>query len=365
MVFSPRWPDVSEDKEAINSEPSLFEPKTSNTYVYRYFRPEIKGPAGEAPGAAAGPKQTYLQIVFTGMVEGKDDEFNDYYDNHHGPELAGEAGFTGAQRMILVAPANRRENNSTPGSKYLAIFKIETSDIAAVKRNVMRPGKPAGATSEAADRNATRGLHVPGDRAADRGRQGYEPLARLTRNWPNRPRNAEKPAGASFQDVACRHNLWRPAWPLRLAATPAAIAGDAMPVPQQNALVQKYCAVCHDDAHRNGGLSLQHFDAAHADPGVAAMLLSKLTNGLPLATVSTAKTDQSVAAAIDVEMKKSAINAAGVPAPDSDTSRAWVLALVAEAARATDWTGSKSSPGPGVRFSGIESGKRRSRDYLG
>jgi hypothetical protein len=135
----------------------LFEPKTSNTYVYKYFRPELKGPGGEAPGAIPGPKQTYLQIVFTGMVEGKDDEFNDYYDNHHGPELVGEAGFVSAQRMILVHPANNRENNSTPGSKYLAVFRIETSDIAAVKKNVLRPGHPPGATSEAADRNATRG----------------------------------------------------------------------------------------------------------------------------------------------------------------------------------------------------------------
>jgi hypothetical protein len=52
-----------------------------------------------------------------------------------------------------------------------------------------------------------------------------------------------------------------------LAAVPVALASGAMPVPQQNALVQKYCAVCHSDAHMNGGLSLQHFDAAYPDPG--------------------------------------------------------------------------------------------------
>ncbi len=97
-----------------------------------------------------------------------------------------------------------------------------------------------------------------------------------------------------------------------IAASPAAMAGDAMSVPQQNALVQKYCAVCHTDLHRNGGLSLEHFDAAHPDPGVAAMMVSKLKTG--------------------------AIGAAGTPAPDGATLHALINALSAEAAGANRWT---------------------------
>jgi hypothetical protein len=61
---------------------------------------------------------------------------------------------------------------------------------------------------------------------------------------------------------------------------PIAAAGDAMPPAQQTALVHKYCAVCHNDEHVNGGLSLEQFDAGHPDSDVAAMLVSKLTNGL-------------------------------------------------------------------------------------
>ena len=53
----------------------------------------------------------------------------------------------------------------------------------------------------------------------------------------------------------------------------------AMPAAEQNVLVTKYCAVCHTDAAMNGGLSLQHYDAAKRDPGLAAMILSKLNNG--------------------------------------------------------------------------------------
>jgi hypothetical protein len=116
------------------------------------------------------------------------------------------------------------------------------------------------------------------------------------------------------------------------------LAGSAMPVDQQNALVQKYCAVCHTNANPQGGLSLQKFDAAHADPSVAAMLLSKLTNGLPLERVRAAHTDASATAAIDKEMQNSAIHAAGIPAPDAATSRAWVMSLSDEAAGATQWT---------------------------
>jgi hypothetical protein len=130
-----------------------------------------------------------------------------------------------------------------------------------------------------------------------------------------------------------------------------------MPAATTNALVHKYCEVCHDDAHLNGGMSLEHFDAAHVDPGIAAMLLSKLTNGLPLAKVSAANTDPAAAAAIDIEMKNSAIHAAGLPAPDSATARAFVLALSAEADRATEWTvnqvQSPASPGQVVTASVI------------
>src|SRR5262249_28425451 len=69
--------------------------------------------------------------------------------------------------------------------------------------------------------------------------------------------------------------------------------------------------VCHTDAAMNGGLSLQHYDAAKRDPALAAMILSKLRNG--------------------------AMGAAGHGVPDKSAQRAWVESTMEQAAGAKEW----------------------------
>lgn len=97
------------------------------------------------------------------------------------------------------------------------------------------------------------------------------------------------------------------------AVLSAATAGGAklMPTEQQNKLVATYCAICHSDAHPNGKLSFEHFDAAHIDPGMAQMIASKLMGG--------------------------AIGAAGLPRPDQATQDALLATMKAEAAGANHW----------------------------
>jgi hypothetical protein len=153
---------VTDDVEAVFAEVNrrlktgetvispTFDTKTSVSYVYRPFRPEIKGVGGEPQGAKPGPKQTYIQIVFTAMVEGRESDFNLFYDNHHAPELAAIPGFVSAQRMILARPSSA----SIPATKYLALFRVETSDLAAVKQVASGPGFTS---SPAFDTKATRG----------------------------------------------------------------------------------------------------------------------------------------------------------------------------------------------------------------
>jgi hypothetical protein len=112
---------------------------------------------------------------------------------------------------------------------------------------------------------------------------------------------------------------------------------ETMPSAQQNLVVQKYCGSCHSDALMYGGLSVEHFDAAHTDPTLAAMLVSKLTNGHSPRDVSAAAQGADSDATILALMKNSAMGAAGGGVPDEATQVAFVKALSAEAAGADEW----------------------------
>jgi hypothetical protein len=118
-----------------------------------------------------------------------------------------------------------------------------------------------------------------------------------------------------------------------LVAAPATAAG-LMPATEQNALVAKYCAVCHTEASNNGGLSLEHFDAAQAPPSLTATMLSKLTGGVSLEIAREAGADADATALVNRKMKTRAIGAAGIPIPDKATIDAWIHAFAVESATA-------------------------------
>lgn len=124
-------------------------------------------------------------------------------------------------------------------------------------------------------------------------------------------------------------------------AAPA--AAELMPADQQEALVRKYCAVCHSDAAKNGGLSLEHFEAAKASPSLMAMLLSKLTGGVLLKTASEVPFSAGAAALVDKKMKSGAMGAAGIARPDKATIDALIHAFAMESAGAMNWTAERSN----------------------
>ncbi len=62
-------------------------------------------------------------IALTTPLPGKEDEFHDWYQNAHLPELVNGLGMEGAQRYELVAKMAGADDN-----KYLAIYDIEADD---------------------------------------------------------------------------------------------------------------------------------------------------------------------------------------------------------------------------------------------
>jgi hypothetical protein len=66
----------------------------------------------------------YKMIALTNPVAGRDDEFNDWYQNTHLREVCGFPGVLGAQRYKAAAPLQ-----DSVKAQYLAIYDIETDDI--------------------------------------------------------------------------------------------------------------------------------------------------------------------------------------------------------------------------------------------
>ena len=62
----------------------------------------------------------YLILVLTEPTEGKEDEFNDYYENTHLDEVIESAGYASAQRFRLVNQVG--EQCPLP---YLAVYEAE------------------------------------------------------------------------------------------------------------------------------------------------------------------------------------------------------------------------------------------------
>jgi hypothetical protein len=62
-----------------------------------------------------------LMVVFTNAVEGRDEEFNDWYDNQHLGDVVGGGPFARAQRFSLADV----EHEVAPEYRYLALYEIE------------------------------------------------------------------------------------------------------------------------------------------------------------------------------------------------------------------------------------------------
>jgi hypothetical protein len=75
------------------------------------------------PKKGSNVADSTIQIVFSNPFEGKDDEFNEWYDNVHLPQVLAMPGVISAQRYDLRPLA--REDWVGPGFRYMAIYEID------------------------------------------------------------------------------------------------------------------------------------------------------------------------------------------------------------------------------------------------
>ena len=97
-------------------------------------------------------------VVMTGPKAGREDEYNDWYNNQHLADVVAVPGFRSAQRFKLTDAMGFEHRNG-----YLAIYEIESDDPKAVLAEMFkRNGTPAMVVSEALDlEKAVAGLFEP------------------------------------------------------------------------------------------------------------------------------------------------------------------------------------------------------------
>jgi hypothetical protein len=93
----------------------------------------------------------HILVVESNALDGRDDEFNQWYDGEHLPAVLQVPGFVAARRFTATTGIH----GEIPDHGYLAIYEIETDDL---------PGALAALSSAAKAMN----LHPAFDRATHR-----------------------------------------------------------------------------------------------------------------------------------------------------------------------------------------------------
>ena len=71
----------------------------------------------------------YKMLVLSRPVEGREDDYNDWYQNTHLDQIVSLPGFVSAQRFKIAV--NMRGAEAWP---YMAIYEIEADDVQAAYR---------------------------------------------------------------------------------------------------------------------------------------------------------------------------------------------------------------------------------------
>ena len=94
--------------------------------------------------------RTFTFVALTNAVPGREQEFNDWYDNQHVKDVLAIPGFVAAQRFERVGGAVR----AVSPYRYLATYEVVTDDPdAALQELLARVGTPSMPISEAMDQD--------------------------------------------------------------------------------------------------------------------------------------------------------------------------------------------------------------------
>ena len=78
-----------------------------------------------------------MLLVLSDAVEGRDDEYNDWYDHVHLPDVLAVPGFVAARRYV----AEPSVHGELPAQRYAAIYEMEGDDLDALQRAVSQAAK--------------------------------------------------------------------------------------------------------------------------------------------------------------------------------------------------------------------------------
>jgi hypothetical protein len=125
---------------------NALDPKSGQMSIYREFGQKVSRANGQPAPAKPGLLETYCQLVFGDPVAGADDAFNAWYDKVYVPNMMAAPGFVLVQRTVVSAV--QMEPLIKP-SRYLTLFRIQTTDLRAALRHRGRSAEPPAALDRA------------------------------------------------------------------------------------------------------------------------------------------------------------------------------------------------------------------------
>lgn len=82
----------------------------------------------------------YTFVVLTNAVDGREEEFNEWYNNTHLSDILATEGFVAAQRFRL---ADMDPAQDFP-HRYLALYEVETDDLDKTNQAMMEAANDGG-----------------------------------------------------------------------------------------------------------------------------------------------------------------------------------------------------------------------------